>query len=167
MELRARAGRHLKDRDEEACWHAADQLTPVEDAYVKLLMLLGPRKSALAGMRRADLDNADNPSVWVTPFELVKVKKSSTKKRTYTAAAAGGAHLETLAAVRQRIGVPRPAPHRLAPSSAPRSSGGSSRPVRRVTSASTGGGTRLPPSCRRKNTRNGSVAWCSTIPVPG
>jgi len=61
-----------------------DQLTPVEGAYVKLLMLLGPRKSALAGMRRADLDNADNPSVWVTPFELVKVKKSSTKKRTYT-----------------------------------------------------------------------------------
>jgi len=29
-----------------------DQLTPVEGAYVKLLMLLGPRKSALAGMRR-------------------------------------------------------------------------------------------------------------------
>jgi integrase len=71
------------DAEVAACWRAADQLPPVEGAYVKLLMLLAPRKSALAGMTRADLDDPNNPTEWTTPFELTKSRKSSTKKRTY------------------------------------------------------------------------------------
>jgi hypothetical protein len=65
--------RVYSDTEVVACWNAADQLPPVERAYAKLLMLLAPRKSALAGMRRADLDDPNNPTCWVTPFELVKV----------------------------------------------------------------------------------------------
>jgi integrase len=46
-------------------------------------LLLAPSKSALAGMCRSHLDDPNNPTVWTTPFELTKSKKSSAKKRTY------------------------------------------------------------------------------------
>jgi integrase len=66
-----------------ASWQAADQLDWVEGAYVKLLMLLAPRKRELAWMTWADLDNPDDPTLWTTPFELTKSRKSSKQKRPY------------------------------------------------------------------------------------
>ncbi len=75
--------RVYSDAEIAACWHAASQLDPIESAYVKLLILLAPRKTALACMRRSQLDDADNPTLWTTPFELTKSKKSSPKKREY------------------------------------------------------------------------------------
>ena len=62
---------------------AADQLNPVEQAYVKLLALLAPRKTALALMCRTDLDNCDNPTLWTTPHEHTKARKKSNKKKVY------------------------------------------------------------------------------------
>jgi integrase len=50
---------------------------------VKLLILLAPRKTALAAMRRSHLGDANNPTLWTTPFDLTKSRKSSTKKREY------------------------------------------------------------------------------------
>jgi len=63
-------------------------------------VLLAPRKTALAGMRRSDLDDIDNPTLWTTPFELTKSKKSASKKRVY---------LTPLPALAQRIvkGLPK------------------------------------------------------------
>ena len=75
--------RVYKDAEIRNTWKAADKLDPVEGAFVKLLMLLAPRKTALACMRRSHLDNADNPTLWTTPFELTKSRKTSSKKRTY------------------------------------------------------------------------------------
>jgi hypothetical protein len=65
-----------------------------------MLVLLAPRKTALAGMRRSDLDDIDNPTLWTTPFELTKSKKSASKKRVY---------LTPLPALAQRIvkGLPK------------------------------------------------------------
>jgi hypothetical protein len=73
---------------------------PIAGSYVKLLVLLAPRKTALAGMRRSDLDDIDNPTLWTTPFELTKSKKSASKKRVY---------LTPLPALAQRIvkGLPK------------------------------------------------------------
>ena len=34
-------------------------------------------------MRRTDLDDPDNPTLWTTPHELTKSKKKLTKKRVY------------------------------------------------------------------------------------
>jgi integrase len=80
--------RRVRDRcysDEEikAIWRAANGLDPIAGAYIKLLILLAPRKTALARMRLSDLDNADNPTLWTTPFDLTKSKKTSGKKREY------------------------------------------------------------------------------------
>jgi integrase len=68
-----------------ASWQAADQLDWVEGAYIKLLMLLAPRKRELAWMTWAHLDNPDKPTLWTTPFELTKSRKrqSNNKKRQY------------------------------------------------------------------------------------
>jgi integrase len=82
IERRERS-RVYSDVEIAACWNAASQLSAVESAYVKLLMLLAPRKTALACLRRSHLDNADNPTLWTTPHELTKSKKSSPKKREY------------------------------------------------------------------------------------
>jgi integrase len=51
--------RVYNDDEVRATWQAADKLGPVEGSYIKLLILLAPRKSALAAMRRSDLDNLD------------------------------------------------------------------------------------------------------------
>jgi len=53
-------------------WQAAEQLTDVECAYVKLLVLTVARRKALAWMERAHL-NADC-TLWTVPFDLVKAK---------------------------------------------------------------------------------------------
>jgi integrase len=71
--------RVYSDAEVKAIWDAAGQMDPVKSAYFKLLLLLAPRKSALAGMRWSDIKD----NVWITPFELTKSKKTSIKKRTY------------------------------------------------------------------------------------
>jgi integrase len=75
--------RFYSDDEIKATWAAADKLEPREAAYVKLLILLAPRKTALACLRRSHLDIADNPTLWTTPFELTKSRKKSTKQRVY------------------------------------------------------------------------------------
>lgn len=74
-----------KDAEIAAIWKAANQLEPTERAYVKLLLLLAPRKTSLAMLRPSHLDSRDDPTVWVTPFELTKSKKSTkpAKRRSY------------------------------------------------------------------------------------
>jgi integrase len=72
--------RFYDDAEIAAIWNAADCLDdPRQAAYFKLLVLLAPRKTALANLRWSDVKDG----VWVTPFELTKSKKSSLKKRTY------------------------------------------------------------------------------------
>ena len=73
--------RCFTDHELKAIWFAAEQLPSVESAYVKLLILLAPRKSALAGMRRSELDK--DVTLWTTPHERTKSKKTASKKRTY------------------------------------------------------------------------------------
>jgi hypothetical protein len=34
-------------------------------------------------MRRDDLDDADNPTLWTTPHELTKSRKKANRKRVY------------------------------------------------------------------------------------
>jgi integrase len=75
--------RVFTDDEVKAIWRAADQLGPIEGGYIKLLVLLAPRKTALAGMRRSELDDANNPTVWTTPHERTKSKKTARKKRVY------------------------------------------------------------------------------------
>jgi site-specific recombinase XerD len=75
VEIEFERRRRTKVFDDDAIratWRAADKLDPVEAAYVKLLILLAPRKTALAEMRRSHLDDADKPTLWTTPPELVK-----------------------------------------------------------------------------------------------
>jgi len=50
-------------------------------AYVKLLILLAPRMTALAALRWSHLDPA--LTLWTTPHEFTKSKKSTVKKRKY------------------------------------------------------------------------------------
>ena len=64
------------DEEIRAIWAAADKLRPVESAFIKLLVLLAPRKTALACMCYGDLNDPENPTLWITPFELTKSKKS-------------------------------------------------------------------------------------------
>jgi hypothetical protein len=62
--------RWYADHEIKAIWNAANKLDPIEGTYVKLLLLLAPRKTALAMMRRADLsefDDKGNPTIWTTP----------------------------------------------------------------------------------------------------
>ena len=84
-----------------AIWQAASNLEPIAGAYFKLLLLLAPRRSALALMQWSHLNDQANPTLWVTPHELTKSRKSSDDKpRTY---------LTPLPALAQRIlkGLPR------------------------------------------------------------
>jgi integrase len=94
----------------KAIWTAASQLDAIEAGYIKLLILLAPRKTALACMRRSHLDDPDQSTLWTTPFELTKSRKASSKKRVY---------LTPLPALAQRIikGLPKDArdPDRLFP----------------------------------------------------
>ena len=46
----------------KATWQAAEQLDPQQQGYIKLLILLAPRKTALASLQRGHLDNPDNPT---------------------------------------------------------------------------------------------------------
>jgi hypothetical protein len=82
VEKRSRE-RVYSDAELIAIWKAAEKLVPIECAYIKLVLLLAPRKTALALMKRSDLDDTENPTLWVTPHELTKSKKMSGKKRVY------------------------------------------------------------------------------------
>jgi integrase len=66
-----------------ATWEAADQLDRSLGVFAKLMILLAPRKTALAAMTWDHLDDPDNPTKWTTPFELTKSRKSTSKKRVY------------------------------------------------------------------------------------
>jgi integrase len=67
-----------------AIWKATEdkRITLHEQTAIKLLILLAPRKRALLGMRWEDMDDAVNPTLWVTPFEGTKSEKTA-KRRTY------------------------------------------------------------------------------------
>lgn len=65
----------------KAIWRAAGKLDPEECAYMRLMVLLTPRKTALALMRWSDLNN--DLTVWTTPADLVKQKKQTAKPRVY------------------------------------------------------------------------------------
>ena len=75
--------RFYSDQEIKAIWLAADELAPVEGGFVKLAMLLGVRKTELAGMRRSEFNDAAKPTVWTVPHERVKIKKSAKKERCY------------------------------------------------------------------------------------
>ena len=59
-------------------WQVAGKLSEEECAYVRLMILLAPRKTALALMKWGDLDR--DLSLWTTPDELVKKKKTAPKR---------------------------------------------------------------------------------------
>ena len=65
--------RVFTDAELAAIWSAADSIDPVRGGFFKLLLLLGPRKSALAGMRWSDVKN----DTWTTPHELTKTRKTA------------------------------------------------------------------------------------------
>lgn len=75
--------RVYSDAEVKAIWKAADQLDPQSGGFIKLLVLLAPRKTALASARAADFDSVSSPTLWTTPFELTKSRKNAAKKRVY------------------------------------------------------------------------------------
>jgi integrase len=80
---KTKRSRFFSDDEIKAIWRAADQLEPEEGTFVKLVMLLAPRKIALAAMTSSDLDSLDTPTVWETPFDLVKARKTTREERVY------------------------------------------------------------------------------------
>ena len=50
---------------------------------MKLILLLGVRKSELAGMRRSEFDDPDKPTLWTVPHERTKTRKSQKEERAY------------------------------------------------------------------------------------
>lgn len=82
-EIEEQNHRVFTDNEIKAVWHAAEILDPVEGAYIKLLVLLAPRKTALAGMRYSELDDTNYPTLWTTPFERTKSRKTSKCQRVY------------------------------------------------------------------------------------
>ena len=75
--------RVYSDDEIKAIWQAAARLNPIEGAYIKLLILLAPRKTALAKMQLSHLDYTKEPPLWTTPHELTKSKKTAKRKRDY------------------------------------------------------------------------------------
>jgi integrase len=89
--------RVYSDDDIRKVWKAADNLDPIESAFMKLMILLFPRKTTLASMRRAEVGkrkirvlDADGHEVeqildiWTTPPERVKQsKRAEGEGRTY------------------------------------------------------------------------------------
>ncbi len=66
-----------------AVWNGAAKLDPIEAGFVKLIVLLGVRKSELAGMRRSEFDDPDKPTLWTVPHERTKTRKSAKEERAY------------------------------------------------------------------------------------
>ena len=74
--------RTFDDAEIKAIWQAAEQLTAAEAAFVKLALLLAPRKTALAAMKWDDIDSA--AALWTTPPEYTKSRKTSLPRRYLT-----------------------------------------------------------------------------------
>lgn len=76
--------RVFTDQEIKATWDAANKLAPDEAAYIKLLILLAPRKTSLAYLSRSQLDDAGDPTLWTVPLEHTKSKKTlKDEDRTY------------------------------------------------------------------------------------
>jgi len=75
--------RVYSDDEIKSVWGAANTLDPIEGGFVKLILLLGVRKLELAGMKRKEFDDSNNPTHWTVPHERVKIRKSATKRRVY------------------------------------------------------------------------------------
>ena len=82
VERRVRT-RIFDDAEISQLWKARELLSPQEQAYLKLLILLGVRKNELAKMRRSELDDPDDPTLWTIPFERTKARKTTRKPRAY------------------------------------------------------------------------------------
>ncbi len=67
----------------KAIWKTATKLAPIEAGFVKLVLLLGVRKSELAGMRRSEFDDLGKPTLWTVPHERTKTRKSQKEERVY------------------------------------------------------------------------------------
>ena len=70
-------------KEVKAIWKGATKLGPIEAGFVKLTLLLGVRKSELAGMRRSEFDDPDKPTLWTVPHERTKTRKSQKEERVY------------------------------------------------------------------------------------
>lgn len=87
--------RHYSDGEVKAIWQAADKMPKRDGAFVKLLLLLAPRRNELAGMRRSEILKPDNqrypqnfrgqnaPVIWTVPTDRTKTKKASQSSRVY------------------------------------------------------------------------------------
>jgi integrase len=72
--------RVFSDDELASIWKATEKLSDQERDYVRLLLLLAPRKNALAGVTRSELNT--DLSLWTTPTERVKQKRTA-KARNY------------------------------------------------------------------------------------
>ncbi len=70
-------------KEVKAVWKATAALDQLEAGFVKLDLLLGVRKSELAGMRRSELDDPDKPTLWTVPHERTKTRKGQKEERVY------------------------------------------------------------------------------------
>ncbi len=75
--------RSYASNEVKAIWKAATKLDPMEAGFVKLVILLGVRKSELAGMRHSEFDDSDKPTLWTVPHERTKTRKSQKEERVY------------------------------------------------------------------------------------
>jgi integrase len=55
-----------------AIWRASEGLTPVRRAFARILLLTMQRLGEVRAMRWTELDDPDNPTVWVLPGERAK-----------------------------------------------------------------------------------------------
>lgn len=67
--------RFYSDVELKKIWRTADRLDAVESAYIKLLILLGVRRTELAGACWAELDDVKSPILWTVPTERTKTSK--------------------------------------------------------------------------------------------
>lgn len=70
-------------KEVKAVWEGTAKLDPTEAGFVKLILLLGVRRSELAGMRRSEFDDRDKPTLWTVPHERTKTRKSQKEERVY------------------------------------------------------------------------------------
>ncbi|MBV9311727.1 MAG: hypothetical protein JOZ73_12910 [Solirubrobacterales bacterium] len=158
VELRPRE-RVYTDAEIAATWRAAEGLDPDKSAFVKLVILLAPRKTALAAMQWNHLDDPSNPTLWTTPHELTKSKKKANRRRVY---------LTPLPPLAQRIirGLPRSG-ERVFPSlpvaAGDRFSFHGARLLARLVERGAPpdlGATPLPPGSRTRARASGSAGSC-------
>ncbi len=75
--------RFYTDREIKAVWKAAENLDATEGGFVKLCLLLGVRKSELAGMRHSEFDDQGDPTLWTIPHERTKTRKTRKEEQVY------------------------------------------------------------------------------------